>query len=131
MNQFSRSDDYAGVEQGYLVHPINYDTTIVSVGDHLDFRNSPGFKEMLSNQFDRGTRNFILDFSMTRSFDSTGIGSLFSLYRKLSQERGIICFASASEVVLKTVEITRSYKVFPQFNSVEEAQKAVNKRRFR
>lgn len=113
MNQISHHNNTGESEvyPGFLVQPVTFDTTIVSGGDHLDFRNSSDFKILLTKQFEKGTRNFILGFSKTRSFDSAGVGSLFALYKRLSQDSGMICFASASDVVMKTVEITRSYKI--------------------
>ncbi len=130
MSQISHNTGESEVYPGFLVQPVTFDTTIVSVGDHLDFRNLSDFKILLTKEFEKGTRNFILDFSKTKSFDSAGVGSLFALYKRLSQDSGMICFASASDVVMKTVEITRSYKIFPQYQTVEAAQRAVRKLRF-
>ena len=109
----------------FSVDPITTDTAIVTVGDYLDFRNASDFNVILKDHVRLGTRKFILDFSDTRSIDSTGLGSIFTLYRQLKPLNGMICFASASDTVRITLKLTRSYKVFQQFPTVEEAQKAV------
>ncbi len=109
----------------FSVDPITHDTAIVTVGDYLDFRNASDFKVILKDQVRLGTRKFILDFSDTKSFDSTGLGSLFTLYRQLTPLSGMICFASASGTVKNTIQLTRSYKVFQQFSTVEAAQKTI------
>lgn len=109
----------------FSVDPVANDTAIVSVGDYLDFRNAWDFTVMLKDRLRQGTRKFILDFSGTRSIDSTGLGSIFTLYRQLKPLSGMICFASASDTIRITLQLTRSYKVFQQFPTVEEAQKAV------
>lgn len=100
-------------------------TVVLTVGDYLNFRNASDFKLILKDQVRLGTRKFILDFSDTKSFDSTGLGSLFTLYRHLTPLSGMICFASASGTVKNTIQLTRSYKVFPQFPTVEAAQKRI------
>ena len=104
---------------------IANETVVLTVGDHLDFRNAPEFKDILKEQLRLGTRKFILDFTDTRSFDSSGLGSLFTLYRHLAPLNGVIYFASASNIVKNTVQLTKIDRVFPQFQTVEEAQEAV------
>lgn len=111
----------------FTINPITNDTAVVSVGKNLDFRNAADFKGVLHEQFGLGTRFFILDFSQTSSFDSTGIGSLFTLYRRLVPAKGAIMVASASGIVRNTIHVTRSYKIFPQYPSVEAAQTAANR----
>ena len=112
-------------EEFFSVDPITTDTAIVTVGEYLDFRNASDFKVILKDQVRLGTRKFILDFSDTKSFDSTGLGSLFALYRQLEPLSGVICFASSTEVVKYAVHVTRLSRLFPQFPTVEAARKAV------
>ncbi len=109
----------------FSVDAITNDTAIVTIGDCLDFRNASDLKVILKDQILLGTRKFILDFSGTKSFDSTGLGSLFAVYRQLAPLSGMICFASTSGTVKNAVQMTRSYKVFPQFRTVETAKKSV------
>ena len=94
-------------EEFFSVDPITTDTVVVTVGDYLDFRNASYLKVILKDQVRLGTRKFILDFSKTKSFDSTGLGSLFALYRQLEPLSGVICFASSTEVVKYAVHVTR------------------------
>jgi len=109
----------------FSVDPITNATAIVTIGEYLDFRNAWDLSIILKDHVRLGTRKFILDFSDTKSIDSTGLGSIFTLYHQLKPLSGMICFASASDTVRITLKLTRSYKVFPQFPTVEEAQKAV------
>lgn len=112
----------------YSFRPINNDTGIVTVGEYLDFRNATVFKSLLKDQICLGIRNFILDFSGTNSFDSTGIGSIFTIYKQLVPFRGTICFASRSRTVENTVQLTQLYKIIPQFQSVEAAREDLETR---
>ena len=112
-------------EEFFSVDPITTDTAIVTVGEYLDFRNASYFKVKLKDQVRLGTRKFILDFSDTKSFDSSGLGSLFTLFRQLAPLSGMICFASTSGAVKNSVQLMRLYRVIPQFPTVEAARKAV------
>ncbi len=100
------------------------ETVIIHVGEALDFRNADDFKATFQEHVDNGVRQFILDFSDTEVLDSTGLGSIFSLYRAVSPEDGKVAFADVSEPVQVVVQLTRTYKVFRQFPSVEAAREA-------
>lgn len=104
---------------------VNEETTIVQIGKALDFRNAAEFKKVCQERVRAGARNFILDFSETGILDSTGLGSIFSLYRQVSPLNGQVVFAAVSRPVQVVVQLTRTYKVFRQFPSVEAAQKAI------
>ncbi len=97
------------------------DIAVVRVGKTLDFRNAAEFKQACQDKIKAGTRNFVLDFSGTGILDSTGLGSIFSLYRQLTPMGGQVVFASVSRPVQVVVQLTRTYKVFRQFRTVEEA----------
>jgi anti-anti-sigma factor len=101
-------------------------TAVVKIGKALDFRNADEFKSTFQSKVDDGVRNFILDFSNTGILDSTGLGSIFSLYRRISPEDGQVVFADVSRPVQVVVQLTRTYKVFRQFPSVDAAQDALS-----
>lgn len=102
------------------------ETVVVRIGEALDFRNADDFKETFQEHVEDGVRNFILDFSETEVLDSTGLGSIFSLYREISPDDGKVAFAEVSRPVQVVVQLTRTYKVFRQFPTVEEASEAFN-----
>ena len=97
----------------------------IDVGEALDFRNASEFKQLCKEEVDEGAHHFILDFSETGILDSTGLGGIFSLYRKVSPDDGQVVFASISRPVQVVVQLTRTYKVFQQFPTVEEAREAL------
>lgn len=101
------------------------ETLVVRVGKALDFRNAAEFKTSCQEHVRSGARNFVLDFSDTGILDSTGLGSIFSLYRQVSPLNGQVVFASVSRPVQVVVQLTRTYKVFRQFPSVEAALEAL------
>lgn len=109
----------------FSVQPYNDETVIVQVGKALDFRNASDFKTVCQEQVQAGVRNFVLDFSDTGILDSTGLGSIFSLYRQVSPLKGQVVFAAVSRPVQVVVQLTRTYKVFRQFPTVEAAREAL------
>lgn len=104
------------------------DVAVVRVGKALDFRNAADFKTECQEQIKSGTRNFILDFSGTGILDSTGLGSIFSLYRQLTPLGGQVVFAAVSRPVQVVVQLTRTYKVFRQYPTVEAAHQQLTVR---
>jgi len=110
----------------FSVEPLSSHTVVIRMGEALDFRNADDFKSTFQSEIDDGSINFILDFSDTSVLDSTGLGSIFSLYRQISPDDGQVAFADVSRPVQVVVQLTRTYKVFRQFPTVEAAQEALN-----
>jgi len=107
------------------VESLSSETVVVHMGEALDFRNADEFKDTFQDHVEEGARYFILDFSDTEVLDSTGLGSIFSLYRKISPNDGKVAFADVSRPVQVVVQLTRTYKVFRQFPSVQAAEEAL------
>lgn len=110
----------------FTLESENQETVVVRIGKALDFRNAAEFKSTCQEQVRSGVRNFILDFSDTGILDSTGLGSIFSLYRQVSPLEGQVVFASVSRPVQVVVQLTRTYKVFRQFPTVDAAREGLN-----
>lgn len=108
------------------VESLSSETVVVHMGEALDFRNADDFKDTFQAHVEDGVQNFILDFSNTEVLDSTGLGSIFSLYREISPEDGKVAFADVSRPVQVVVQLTRTYKVFRQFPSVQAAEEALS-----
>jgi len=109
----------------FKVEPLSSDVVVVRVGESLDFRNADNFKATFQDYVEGGTRKFILDFSETEVLDSTGLGSIFSLYREVSPDNGQVAFANVSQPVEVVVQLTSAYKVFHQFETVQEAEETL------
>jgi anti-sigma B factor antagonist len=109
----------------FTVEPLSSDTVVIRMGEALDFRNADDFKSTFQDQIDEDIRNFVLDFSETAVLDSTGLGSIFSLYRQISPDDGQVAFADVSRPVQVVVQLTRTYKVFRQFPTVSAAEDAL------
>ena len=104
------------------------DIAVVRIGKALDFRNAGEFKTACQSSIQAGTRNFVLDFSGTGILDSTGLGAIFSLYRQLTPLGGQVVFAAVSRPVQVVVQLTRTYKVFRQYPTIEAAHEQLRAR---
>ncbi|MDX1438283.1 MAG: STAS domain-containing protein [Rubricoccaceae bacterium] len=105
----------------FSIQKTSQNTVVIRIGKALDFRNAAEFKASCQEHTRAGIRYFILDFSGTGILDSTGLGVIFSLYRQLTPIGGQVVFASVSRPVQVVVQLTRTYKVFRQFPTVEAA----------
>lgn len=103
----------------------NPECVIVRLEKVLDFRNAEAFKEQCTQYLREGVRYFLLDMRKLSILDSTGIGAIFVLYRHLAPLKGRVVFTSLTRPAKMVVQMTRTYKVFEQFDSEEEALEAL------
>ena len=98
---------------------------ILRVGKSLDFNNADEFKQACQEKVAAGGRQFILDFSETGLLDSMGLGAIFFLHRKLVPLKGEVVFACLSGPVQMVVKLTRIYRVFTSYPSLQAARTAL------
>ena len=113
----------------FALEPISQHSVIVRVGTSLSSANANAFKQACLDEVRNGARNFILDFSETGILDSTGLGAIYSLYRRVVPLKGEVEFASVSPPVQVVLEETGIYRVFQRYSSVEVAREAPSVRR--
>jgi len=94
---------------------------ICTISRSLDFRNAAYFHRQYDELLEQGFRYFILDFSDTDVFDSSGLGSVFGLQKRLLPEGGRLLFASPSRSVATVLRLIRSERMFRTYPSVEAA----------
>ena len=107
------------------IEPLSQHSVIVRVGKSLSFSNADAFKQACLAEVRDGVRNFILDFSETGILDSTGLVAVYSLRRRVEPLKGVVVFASVSRPVQVVLQLTRVYKVFMNYPSVEAAREAL------
>lgn len=111
--------------QHFRLEVVDPETVVVHVGESLDFRTADEFKALCHEQIDTGLQNVVLDFTGTEVIDSKGLGAILSVYRRVSPQEGEVAFASVSRPVQIVIRLTRLYKIFRQFPSVEAACEAL------
>jgi anti-sigma B factor antagonist len=94
---------------------------VCKIGHNLDFRSAARFREQSANLAKIGYVHFVLDLSGTEVLDSTGLGAVISLQRRIKPSGGNVLFAAASRSVVTLLELTKCNLVFGNHQNVEEA----------
>jgi len=96
-------------------HAVDERTTVVAVEGDLDLASAPMLKRVLVERLGSGARSLVVDLSRVRFLDSTALGVLVGVHRKLqSDER--VAIAGAPTPVQKVLEVSGlspSFQVFP------------------
>lgn len=81
------------------------------------------FKEAMSKLVESGHTHFILDLSPVTFIDSTGLGAILSILKRVGKN-GEILVAGTTQTVGSMFKLTRMDRVFPLYASVDEAAAA-------
>jgi anti-sigma B factor antagonist len=68
-----------------------------------------------------GVKNYVLDLSAVDFMDSAGLGALIAALKRITEKGGDMKLACLQKKPRMVFEITRAYKVFDIFDTVEEA----------
>lgn len=88
------------------------DVTLIEIGGQLIVGNRQLLKEQVLEQLERGDRKFIVDFSNTDYIDSSGLGVLVTLSKKIREQGGELSLASLSEDLRILFELTKLDTLF-------------------
>ena len=83
-------------------------------------------REQFSNWYaeEENVSNLIVDMSGVESMDSSGLGALIGIMKKLAEKDVEMKLAALQDKPRLVLEITRAYKIFDIFDTVEEAEGA-------
>jgi anti-sigma B factor antagonist len=73
------------------------DRLVVHVPNVLIAKNREDLKNRVVEEIDRGERRLLIDFSDTQYVDSSGLGLLVSLTKRLAAVGGELCLANLNE----------------------------------
>jgi anti-sigma B factor antagonist len=94
---------------------------VVGVDGQLIVGNRHELKQEVLGALDEGSRKFIIDFASTGYIDSSGLGVLVSLSRKIAETGGQIRLAALNEDLTTLFELTKLDTLFELYDSVESA----------
>ena len=95
--------------------------TVVEVAGQLIVGNRQELKQMVLAELEQGSRSFVVDFALTGYIDSSGLGILVSLSKKIREAGGRLQLASLNEDLRTLFELTKLYTLFEIRDSLEEA----------
>ncbi|MCX8011334.1 MAG: STAS domain-containing protein [Ignavibacteria bacterium] len=79
------------------------------------------FKSVLENAIERGERKIIVDFTKCDFIDSTFLGLMVVLLKRLSPIKGELCLVAPNPNVKSSLELTRMNKIFKVFDDLNVA----------
>ncbi len=93
----------------------------VTVTGQLIVANRQDLKDVIAAAVDTGDRRFIIDFSDTAYIDSSGLGAMVSVNKRVREVGGELRIAGLNEDLRSLFELTRLDTLFAISNSVAEA----------
>ncbi len=116
----SSTDERAAAGFGIVQSEPDAQTTVVAVEGDLDLSTAPRLKWMLVDALEQGHRRLVVDLSETTFMDSTALGVLVAVWRRLqSGERlAVVCIKPD---VLKIFEYAGMDGAFAIFSTLDEA----------
>lgn len=95
--------------------------TVVDVEGQLIVGNRQELKSKVLEELDGGERKFVVDFSRTGYIDSSGLGVLVSLSKKIREQGGELRLSSLNEDLRTLFELTKLDTLFRIADSREAA----------
>lgn len=105
---FTATKDASGV---YLVH----------VEGQLIVGNRQELKAGVSEALDHGERRFVIDFSRTGYIDSSGLGALVSISKKVREQGGELRLSGLNEDLRSLFDLTKLDTLFAISDTAERA----------
>lgn len=97
------------------------DITIVDVDGQLIVGNRQELKQKVLEELERGERKFLIDFANTGYIDSSGLGVLVSLSKKIREQEGELRLSGLNEDLRTLFELTKLDTLFIITDTREEA----------
>jgi len=88
------------------------DVTVVEVEGQLIVGNRQELKQKVLEDLDGGARKFVIDFAETGYIDSSGLGVLVSLSKKIREKGGELRLSSLNEDLRTLFELTKLDTLF-------------------
>jgi anti-sigma B factor antagonist len=97
------------------------DITVIDVEGQLIVGNRQELKQKVLEELEGGARKFLIDFSSTGYIDSSGLGVLVSLSKKIREQGGELRLANLNDDLRTLFELTKLDTLFHIAGSREEA----------
>jgi len=106
---------------GFTVRKNGKDVVVVDVEGQLIVGNRQELKQKILEALEAGDRKFLIDFTRTGYIDSSGLGVLVSLSKKIRDEGGDLRLAGLNEDLRTLFELTKLDTLFAISNTATEA----------
>lgn len=100
------------------------DVLVVEVEGQLIVGNRQELKQKVLDELEGGERKFLIDFTQTGYIDSSGLGVLVSLSKKIREQGGELRLANLNDDLKTLFELTKLDTLFHIADSRERALEA-------
>ncbi len=97
------------------------DVVVVAVEDQLIVGTRQQLKQKILDELGDDGQKFVIDFSGTGYIDSSGLGLLVTLSKKISEAGGALRLAALNQDLMSLFELTKLDTLLEIFDSVERA----------
>ena len=104
---------------------MSEDVTIIDVEKSLIVGNRQKLKKTILDELDKGKRKFIVDFSEALYVDSSGLGVLLFISKKIDEQGGELRLASLNGGLRTLFELTKLDTNLKIVESCEESLKDI------
>jgi len=96
---------------------------IVQVNKALTAATVEAFRDQLVSwqEAEADVKNYIIDLEAVDFMDSAGLGTLISVLKRITERGGDMKIANLQKKPRMVFEITRAYKVFEIYETIDEA----------
>jgi anti-sigma B factor antagonist len=94
---------------------------VVQVEGQLIVGNRQELKELVQAALDKGERRILIDFSRTGYIDSSGLGALVSISRKIREAGGELRLSGLNEDLRSLFELTKLDTLFAVAETPQQA----------
>ena len=101
------------------------DVALIDLAGEVDAYTSARFREVMMDIIEDGSPRLIVSMARVDYIDSSGLGALVGGLKRTSERDGKIIIVCHQSQVRKVFEITGLEKVFPIFDTEEEALEAI------
>ncbi|HEX3926654.1 MAG TPA: STAS domain-containing protein [Gemmatimonadales bacterium] len=95
--------------------------TTITVDGQLIVVNRQELKQLVQDAIDRGERKFLFDFTRTAYIDSSGLGALVSISKRVREAGGDLRLAGLNEDLRSLFELTKLDTLFTIAETPAEA----------
>jgi anti-sigma B factor antagonist len=106
---------------GFSLTKDSRGVVVVGVDGQLIVGNRQDLKQKVLDALESGTRRFVIDFTKTGYIDSSGLGVLVSLSKKVREQGGELRLAGLNEDLQTLFELTKLDTLFAITKTPAEA----------
>ncbi|SOH94840.1 anti-sigma B factor antagonist [Monaibacterium marinum] len=113
-----------------MIHTTSYDPDITAIRpgiERLTAMNAKAFKDEIISLIDAGSTQLIVDFKDITFVDSSGLGALVGILKKIGN-RGDLALAGLNSDVVRMFQICRMDRVFTSYPDVASAVQTMSER---